>query len=64
MAIPADYSAKLIIWEADRMTSRELAVVAEWLREQAKAIIKDGGIYATVFTAKCMQKPRRTRKAG
>lgn len=61
MARPKDYTSKLLIWNADKMTAKELAGVADWLRRQAEAIEEDGGIYSALFTAKYMKVPRRAR---
>lgn len=59
---PKDYTAKLLIWNADKMTTKELAGVAEWLRRQAEGIETEGGIYSPLFTAKYMKIPRRAKR--
>lgn len=45
-------AAIVTIREAERMTPRGRRDIAEWLRRQARALIKDGPLYARRFTAR------------
>jgi hypothetical protein len=49
-------AAVLTVFEANKMTWDGRQLVAEWLRKQAKALIKDGHLYGKVMRARYFYK--------
>ena len=47
-------AAILTIWEASNMSDKGKKAIAEWLRQQAKNLLKDGKNYSKRFTARYM----------
>lgn len=51
---PKNAAAILTIWEASNMSDKGKKAIAEWLRQQAKNLLKDGKNYSKRFTARYM----------
>ena len=51
---PKNSAASLTIWEASQMSDKGKKAIAEWLRQQAKNLLKDGKNYSKRFTARYM----------
>lgn len=53
-AVKRKWAAVLTIFDADDMTPKGRKDIAEWLRRQAKFLVKDGDKLSKRFTARYM----------